>query len=175
MPQKSTTAKAAPKQATGAAAYLEMVDTGTLWDAPSGAVIRVREISILDRASMLQLPAHLQQVVDDIIDQSDILRDKDISEDDAETIGKQLLDTLKGEGGTTRDALERQYELSVQLCVIGWIDPEVVPTEADITDPATQVPATKVPAADRNGWFAHVFGGDAEAAARLTPFPAKSA
>lgn len=177
MPQKSTLAKAAPKQATGAAAYLELVDQGVLWTAPSGAVIRVREISVLDRATLLRLPTHLQQVVDDLIDQSDVLRDADntddISSDEKEALGRQLLDTLKGEGGTTRDALERQYELSVQLCVIGWIEPQVVPTEADITDPETQIPATRMAAGDRNGWFAHVFGGDAEAAAKLSPFPAK--
>ena len=167
MPQKKTMDKAAPKTATGAAAYLQMIDQGVLWTAPSGATIRVRDLRIADRATILALPEELQGIVQDIIERSDTLRNEAPKQESTEEATNRGLDLF---GGKVSVALERKYELGVHLCVNGWIDPEVVPTPDDVTDPERQVPATKIPVKDRDAWLAHVFGGDEEAAQALTSF-----
>jgi len=167
----STKQTATPKAPTGAAAYLELVEQGTLWTAPSGAVIRVRDISVLDRATMGALPEHLQVVVNEILDNSATLKASDDDEDTA----MSLMELLAGEEKKLGTALDRMYEIGVHLCIAGWIEPEVVPTPADVTDPARQIPATKITTDDRNAFMGRVFGTDMGEAQKVATFPAQSA
>lgn len=167
MPQKDTLAKAAARQPSGAAGYLQIAETGQLWTAPSGAVIRVRDISVLDRATMGTLPEHLQVVVNDILDKSVTLR----ADDDDEETAMTLMQMLSGEEKKLGTALDRMYEIGIHLCIAGWIEPEVVPTPADITDPERQIPATKILTDDRNAFMGRVFGTDMGEAQKLATFP----
>ncbi len=166
MPQRTTTANAAPKQSTGAAAYRQMAEQGVLWTAPSGAVIRVRDLTIADRAVMLAMPQDLQKIVSDIIERSPSLKGADSAETEEE-----LLELFAGEeGGGMTALLEREYRLGVHACIACWIDPQVVLTSEEVTDPDTQISADVIPASDRRAFLTRVFGGNEQEAAALATF-----
>lgn len=168
MPQPSTTAKAAPKHPTGAAAYRQLAEQGVLWTAPSGAVIRVRDLTIADRALMLSFPQELQDVVATIIEQSPSLKAE--ADDDAR---EEIMALLGGEERSALTVLDREYQLGVHACIACWIEPVVVLNPDDVTDPETQIHAAQIVASDRRAFMAKVFGGDAAEVASLATFRGK--
>lgn len=171
MPQQSTNPKNAPAQPTGAAGYLQIADTGTLWTAPSGAVIRVRDLTIMDRATVNALPQDLQEIINTVIEQSESLRGQ--ADDEATT--DTLLDLMGGDDRNIRTALDRFDAIGQQFVIMGWIEPQVVPTADDVTDPATQIPIARVLPSDRQAFMTRTFGSDAVEATQLATFPDKPA
>lgn len=168
--RRPTAPKPTSPTPTGASAYLQMVDQGTLWTAPSGAVIRVRDLTIMDRVLTDTLPNHLQEIVNRIIDSSEALSGDREDESDAEL----ALRMLGGDNPSLREVYGNLYEMGVAFCVASWLEPEVVPTEADVTDPERQIPATRIAKADREAFLARTLGMDVSEAQRLAPFPGET-
>lgn len=167
--RKRVPAKPAPKAPTGVDAYLDMAEEGVLWTAPSGAVIRIRDLSIIDRALTDSLPNHLQDVVNGILDKSESLSEDDAERSDLET----ALDMLGGERKSLRSTLDNLYELGNALCIAAWIEPEVVPTAADVQDPARQLPADRIMRDDRLAFVGRILGMNAGESQQLATFPGK--
>ena len=166
MPQKSTITKASPKTVTSIADYLELVDLGVLWAAPSGATFRVRDVSIADRAFIGQLPTNLQTVVDQMIDRAEALRNTDDEQDAIE----ELSDALGGGERRPSLMLANAYAIAAHMCCLAFIEPQVVMTPQEITDPAVQMWVGKLRDEDRQAFLQHVFGADQAEAAKLATF-----
>ena len=166
--RKATGVTPAAPTPIGAAGYLAIADEGRLWTAPSGAVIRVRDLSIIDRALIDTLPNHLQEVVSGIIDQSDTLSgDKGDDDDDAAL----AMTVFGGKEKSLRSTLDNLYEIGNHFCIAAWIEPEVVPTAADVTDPERQIPAARILRDDRLAFVGHIFGMDLEESTKMATFP----
>jgi hypothetical protein len=170
--KKTGTIKRAAPTPIGAAAYLQLAEEGVLWEAPSGVTIRVRDVSIIDRVLTDTLPSHLQQIVANVIDQSETLREE--VGDDADDAAVAMA-AFGGERPTLRSTLDNLYELGNHFAVAAWIEPQVVPTEADVTDPERQLPATRILRDDRLAFVGHVFGLNVREAQQLATFPDESA
>lgn len=153
----------------GAAAYRKQVEQGMLWTAPSGAVIRMRDLAIVDRVLIDSLPQHLQEIVGNIIDRSDALSGDDETDDNT-----RAMDAFGGEERTLRSTYDNLTDLGNHFAVAAWIEPEVVPTEADVTDPDRQIPATLIPRDDRMAFVGRILGMDVQGAQQMAGFPAQS-
>lgn len=158
MPQKKTTDTAV----TSASAYRQKREQGTLWHAPSGAVVRIRDLDISDHAVIGQFPDNLQQLVYRQIEQSAKLRTTKAP--DIEQAAASLFDGLSG-----KELLDSTYQLGVMCCKLGWMEPRVVDT---VDDPDTEIGVDEIDAQDRTAFMARVFNGD-EADAMAT-FPGQS-
>jgi hypothetical protein len=162
---------ATPKQITTAVAYRQLVDQGDLWTAPSGAVFRVRELNLFDRVVLGQMPTHLQSVVSRLIDEVEALRDTTEEQDATE----EFVSLLGDGAGKLSVSIGNAYELAAYSCVLGIIEPQVVLTMAEVTDPETQLCVTQLAEDDRMAFFARTMTRDAQEADVAATFPDRSA
>lgn len=140
-----------------AAAYRQKRQQGTEWTAPSGMPILIRDLDISDHMVVNQFPEYLRKMVYDTIEHSAALRTE--SEDEE---GFNPLQGLDGE-----EIARREYEISVTLCKLGWIDPQVVD---EVTDEDRQIAVSDLDPRDRRAFMARVFTGAEQEAAQLSSF-----
>lgn len=120
----------------------------------TGGYAHVRLPNLADKATIKALPQQMQATVREFM--------FDVQDRDIKTI--DLADLL---GGTT--------ELANTYCLVGFINPPLVLTEADVTDPERQVVITDINVMDRMAFSTICEGGDRAETTRLIPFPAQPA
>ena len=133
---------------------------GSLWTAPTGEMVRVRDLDISDHVILDQFPDHLRQMVYRTVERSAALKG-DVPPDD------DLFAGLSGE-----ELIRTQAEIADTLCRLAWIDPQIVD---EVTDPDHEVTFDDVPVSVRRAFMAHVFGTQAQEAQALSRFPGRSA
>lgn len=148
---------------SGAKAYRKRRQEGTIWEAPSGAEVRVRELDISDHAVLNTFPDALQKMIYASIEKSAALR----TEDDDDDEGVNPFAGLSGE-----EVVQREYEIGTTLCKLGWLEPQVVD---EVTDEETQIGVDEVESADRRAYMTRVMGGYSAEAQKLAPFPEQPA
>jgi len=158
MPQQDTVTQAS----ASASSYRQRTQQGTIWHAPSGEAIRVRDIDIADHAVLNQFPDNLRQVVYRGIERSASLKPSETPEDDD-------IDVFAGLSG--EDLLKSQGDIAIQLCKMGWIMPRVVDV---VEDEDTEISVDELLKSDARAYMTHVFGSNAMEAQALAPFPGGS-
>ncbi|MGI8404981.1 MAG: hypothetical protein ACR2OE_09510 [Thermomicrobiales bacterium] len=160
MPTKTTE----PRQISTASAYRQRRNAGTEWEAPSGAVIRVRELDLSDHAVIGSFPSELQQMIYKAIEASATLRGKpseDIDDDANPFAG------LSGD-----EVLAREYEIGTKLVKLGWIEPQVVDV---VEDEDIQISVDEVDSRDRREYMLRTFGVSGGEAKQFATFPEQPA
>lgn len=150
---------------TSASAYRQRRQEGKEWIAPSGAVVRVRELDIADHVIINQFPDYLRQSIYKVLTASSKLGAKDDNQEADDDINP--FSDLSGE-----ELMAREYEIGTTLCKLGWISPAVVD---EVTDPDAEIGIDELEAVDRRAYMARVFGGYQQEAQQLAPFPDRPA
>jgi hypothetical protein len=153
-----------PRQISTASAYRQRRNAGTEWEAPSGAVVRVRELDITDHAIIGTFPSELQQMIYKSIAASATLRGKPAEELDDEA------NPFAGLPGD--EVLNREYEIGIALVKLGWIEPQVVDV---VTDEDTQISVHEVDSRDRREYMLRSFGTSGLEAKQFATFPEQPA
>lgn len=153
-----------PRQISTASAYRQRRNAGTEWEAPSGAVVRVRDLDITDHAVIGTFPSALQQMIYKSIESSATLRSKPSEDIDDEA------NPFAGLSGD--EVLSREYEIGIALVKLGWIEPQVVDV---VTNEDTQLAVNEVDSRDRRAYMERVFGGSGVEAQQFATFPEQPA
>ena len=129
----------------------------------TGGEALVRRLDLMELIALDAIPASLQAVVNDILE--------------AQLGGggeePALPDVLKAAGGPLA-ALRQQQQLADAACLVGFLDPKLVATAADVVDDTTELALDEIARADRLAYWAWCQGGE-EAAALATAFPEPAA
>lgn len=125
----------------------------------------MRRLDLLELIALDAIPSGLQAVVNDLL-AAQIGAATDGAEPD-------LVDVLAAAGGPLK-ALQQQQALADAACLVGFLDPRLVPTPEDVTDPEHELALAEIDRADRLRYWEWCQGADATAA--LAPaFPEAAA
>ena len=130
-------------------------------DATGGSAL-VRRLDLMELIALDAIPATVQAVVNDLLE---------AQLGDAGTAS--ITEVMRALGGPLV-AIQKQYELADAFCLAGFIDPRLVPTADDVTDPETELALDDIARADRMAYWTWCQGAT-EAAALAPAFPQPAA
>ena len=128
----------------------------------TGGTALVRRLDLMELIALDAIPATLQAVVNDLLESQ--------LGDDASA---STTDVMRALGGPLV-AIQKQYELADALCLVGFVDPRLVPTADDVTDPETELALEDIARADRMAYWTWCQGAT-EAVALAPSFPQPAA
>jgi hypothetical protein len=133
----------------------------------TGGEAIVRRLDLLELIALDAIPVGLQALVNDVIEASIGGSTDGAAPSDAEAV------RVMG-GGLA--ALKQQQALADVACLAGFIDPRLVATAAEVTDPETELPLAEIERSDRLAYWTWCQGGELPAAlATVFPEPAAAA
>lgn len=143
-------------------------NTETFTLAHTGTTVRVRRLTLQDLIALDAIPTSAQATVDAMIEGS-------LNDDGSTKAELTTRDLFKQLGGATA-GIRLQAELADAAVVIGFVDPRVVRTEDEISDPETTVWIQDIDRRDRLAFWEWVNAGEAaEAGATAAIFPQPAA
>lgn len=134
----------------------------------TGGEALLRRLDLMDAIALDLIPNHLTGTVDRMLAAM-------IGEDGTGTAELSTRDLFAALGGAT-NAVRAKRALADAVCFACFVDPVLVPTAADITDPETQQAIDEIDLRDRDAVFDWVQNQEAAEAAAVTPvFPQPAA
>lgn len=158
-----TAGTAAPSPTPSRAALIRAARAESIVDFPlpnsGGAVARVRRLSLIEAIASGAIPAHLTNAVNAMLGAGVV--------DDAS--GPTAARMMDAAGGPVA-ALANQMALVDASCILGFVDPQLVATEAEVTDLDRQLWVGDIQSADRLAYWTWC-QGEEDGAALAPSFP----
>lgn len=131
----------------------------------TGGEAVVRRLDLLELIALDAIPAALQGIVNELLETQ-------IGGSGGEQ--PSATDVVRAAGGPLA-ALKQQQALADAACVAGFLDPRLVATAAEVTDPERELALDEIERSDRLAYWTWCQGGDAAALAPVFPEPAAAA